>query len=148
MTREVSNSEDIIDSRDIIRRIRELESDMDTAHSEAMVEAGAEEDEFPSLDEWLKQEADDYKRSNQAEAAELIALRALEEEAEAYSADWRHGATLIRDSYWAEYAQELVNETESLNAPDYVVIDWEATAENLKADYTSVDFDGVEYWIR
>jgi hypothetical protein len=32
--------------------------------------------------------------------------------------------------------------------PSYIVIDWDATAENIQADYTSVDFDGVTYWIR
>lgn len=27
-------------------------------------------------------------------------------------------------------------------------IDWDAAAEELKQDYTSVEFDGVTYWIR
>jgi hypothetical protein len=29
-----------------------------------------------------------------------------------------------------------------------VEIDWEATARNVRTDYTAVDFDGVTYWIR
>jgi hypothetical protein len=32
--------------------------------------------------------------------------------------------------------------------PSYIVIDWAATADNLKVDYTEVDFDGVTYLVR
>lgn len=32
--------------------------------------------------------------------------------------------------------------------PSYIEIDWEKTADNLKVDYTAVDFDGETYWIR
>jgi hypothetical protein len=32
--------------------------------------------------------------------------------------------------------------------PDWIVIDWDATADNLKVDYTEVEFDGVTYLVR
>ena len=32
--------------------------------------------------------------------------------------------------------------------PAYIVIDWDKTANNIEADYTTVDYDGVEYLIR
>jgi hypothetical protein len=32
--------------------------------------------------------------------------------------------------------------------PGWIVLDMDATAENVKADYTAVDFDGVTYWVR
>lgn len=115
-TTEISNTQDIIDSRDVIERIKALEGTED-----------------------------------ETEKAELKALEALQEEAEGYSDDWKYGATLIRDSYFTEYAQELA---EDIGAIDRNAkwplqhIDWEAAADELKQDYTSVEFDGTTYWVR
>jgi chromosome segregation ATPase len=83
---------------------------------------------------------------------ELAPLESLAEEAEGYSADWRYGATLIRDDYFEQYAKELVQDIGDLPAqlPSYIEnnIDWEGVASDIQVDYTSVDFDGEEYWIR
>ena len=67
------------------------------------------------------------------------------------SPDWEHGETLIRDSYFEEYAQELAESCGMVNASAQWparCIDWEQAASELKMDYMSVDFDGIEYWIR
>lgn len=70
---------DTLDSRDIEARIKYLQ-------------ARAEDDgeETDPLD-------DDEK-------AELTALQAFRDEAEDYCSDWKHGETLIKDSYFKEYA--------------------------------------------
>jgi hypothetical protein len=120
---EINNCEDIIDSRDVIKRIDELQNMRD------------DEDE----------DYDDDARE------ELEALEALAEEASGYAADWQHGETLIRDSYFAEYAEQLADDIGATNkdAPwPQNHIDWNAAAEELKQDYTCVEFDGVDYWIR
>jgi len=114
----IDNSADVIDSRDIIARIEDLESDEE------------------SLDEDDKQE--------------LKNLKALADEAST-SPDWKYGETLIRDSYFVEYAQELAGDIGAIdknNSWPSRCIDWEQAAEELKVDYFSVDFDGVDYWIR
>ena len=81
---------------------------------------------------------------------ELNALQALAAEAADYADDWQHGATLISLDYWPTYARELVGDSGDLprNIPDYIVIDWEATAGNLAVDCTEVDFDGATYLVR
>lgn len=106
MARAISNSDDIIDSRDVIARIAELESDT-------------------LLD---------------GEAEELAALKAFAAEGESCS-DWEHGEMLIRDSYFKHYAMDLIASVRS-------AFDWKQAAEELQADYTSLDFDGVTYWAR
>ena len=90
--------------------------------------------------EWEESDAND----------ELKALQSLAEEAEGYAEDWHYGTTLIRESYFVEYCQELCSDIGALpkEIPSYVVIDWEATAENLKADYTEVEFGDVTYLVR
>ena len=118
-TTQITNTEDYIDSRDVIARIDYLRS----------VEAELDSDERD----------------------ELTALVALADEARGYAEDWRDGATLIRDSYFENYARELA---EDIGALDKDLpwpanhIDWEAACDELKQDYTEVNFDGVAYWIR
>ena len=128
----ISNMDDVIDSRDIIERIAELEEEREALDDGEHAEALAEWDEGD-------------------EGQELRALKALAEEAEDYSPDWKYGEALIRDSYFREYAEQLA---EDIGAVDRNAswpcncIDWDEAARQLKQDYTSVDFDGVEYWVR
>lgn len=128
--------DDVIDSRDVIARIEELESERDDTN-----------EADPSIDD---DGLTTWERDNTEDAEELKALKALAEEAEGYAADWRYGETLIRASYFKEYCQQLVEDIGDLpkGMPGYLVIDWDATTRNLKVDYTEVDFDGVPYLVR
>jgi hypothetical protein len=122
---DVSNNEDIIDSRDVIARIEELEGS---------VEAATDEKEEPDEDE----------------VEELKILKALADEAEC-SPDWNYGETLIRDSYFEDYARQLAEDIGAIGKDTQwpaTCIDWEQAAEQLKEDYMEVDFDGETYWIR
>ena len=82
---------------------------------------------------------------------ELEALEQLQEEAEGYSSDWHHGAQLISEDHFTQYAQDLAEDCgmvdRNLKWP-YTCIDWDQAAEELKQDYTAVDFDGQTYYIR
>ena len=133
----IDNTEDIIDSRDIIERIEELEAICLPVRN---VETG--EDELdPSYTESEREDA----------AEELATLKAVAVVGEDYIADWEHGEALIRDSYFEDHARELAHDCgmvdEKVRWPmDH--IDWEAVAETLKQDYTELDFDGVTYWAR
>lgn len=144
---EVNNAADLIDSRDIIERIEELQDERQPL-ADALEEAEAGDDEAATataqaaLQEWDTTE----------EGQELRALLALQDEAEGYCADWRHGETLIRDSYFPDYARDLAedlhgNKVRNAEWP-FSHIDWEAAAEALQVDYTAVEFDGVTYWVR
>jgi hypothetical protein len=68
---------------------------------------------------------------------------------EQWRGDW-YPITLIRDSYFVDYCEDLVSDIGDMprEIPSYIVIDWEKTAENLLVDYSSVDFDGEDYWYR
>lgn len=139
--RSIDNSEDVIDSRDIIERVDELE-------------AGIAEDDATSED------ADSTSPVyGEDEREELRTLKALVVEAEGESSDWVHGEALIRDSYFTEYAQQLAEDLGLTNDNSnqmgtrtnrwpFTHIDWDAAAEELQEDYSSVNFDNVIYWIR
>lgn len=127
--REISNTDNVIDSRDVIARIEELAQQ---ARDYANDEEGAE----PLSDE---------------EDAEMSSLSDFATQGANSTDDWDHGATLIRYSYFTEYIRDYVQEMSSdalSTLPDYVMIDWEATADQLHSHYSSVEFDGVTYYVR
>ena len=168
----ISNTDDVINSRDIIERIDELTNDFqvlvdaiesaetdaerETAfadlatwligHTEIVSDLEALEDiTFDDVSDWA--EADD--------AHELKALLALADEAEC-SPDWSYGETLIHEDYFTEYIEELINDCYELpkefNSGDWpwrhMTIDYEAAADEAKQDYIEVNFDGATYYIR
>jgi len=116
-TEPISQYDDIVDSRDVIARIAELESD----------EARDGEDE-----------------------RELNDLRELARAVADYASDWEYGTTLIRDSYFVEYAQELAEDLGVIDShatwPNDC-IDWDKAARELKCDYSVVSWGGIDYWI-
>jgi hypothetical protein len=147
---EIRNDQDVIDSRDVIERLEELE-----AIALPVYNVETQTDEFdPSID---KDEREEARR-------ELFALRELIDQAEGYAEDWSYGVVLIRDSYFEEYAQEWASDIGAYGHPLYMepgtrpqdmstrwpftCIDWEQAARELQDDYTAVNFDGVTYWVR
>lgn len=134
MTRTITNTDELIDSRDVIERIEELKGALDIDASEVL----------PGTSEEMQEMRD-----------ELSTLRKLAKDAED-SPDWQYGETLIRESYFTDYIEQLIDdcyempkELKSGGWPyRHMTIDYKAAAEEAKADYTEVDFDGITYLIR
>jgi hypothetical protein len=132
-----TNTDDIIDVRDIIARVEELRESRDE-YNEKMDDETA----------WVGVE--------DGEPEELETLEKLLEELkgcggdEQWEGDW-YPMALIRDSYFENYAQELAEDCGMVNAdakwPNNC-IDWEKAARELQWDYTSVDFGDSTYWYR
>lgn len=136
MTTTISSTDDLIDVRDVIARVEHLEQ----LEQPGAVDLGAEDN---------AQAQDDL-------FAELATLRALLAELEGNGGDeqWRgdwYPVTMIRDSYFKVYAMYLAEDIGAIQAdakwPNNC-IDWEQAARELRMDYTSVTFDGVDYWVR
>jgi len=119
MTNAISNTQDIIDSRDILERIEELEAD----------------DELASEDK-----------------AELSKLQALIEELRDCGGDSpEDGMTLIHEDYFEDYAQEFAIDIGAIPRDmgwPATCIDWEEAANELRMDYSEVEFDGQVYYYR
>ncbi len=153
---DISNTDDIIDSRDVIARIEELEDmrldpkDPDNHVSDC--DGFTDQDDNPQPFDLVECNCTLISSGlNESEREELTILKALAEEGADYSADWQDGEGLIRDSYFKEYAQELADECGMIDNDatwpgNY--IDWDRAADELKMDYTLIDFDGVDYWVR
>ena len=126
----------VIDSRDIIARLEALRDELEAIEQD---EDLSDEDRKEQLAEWHDDNDDEY-----------LPLVALSDECEGYG-DWQYGETLIRREYWVEYCQQMLEDIGVLpkDLPTYIEIDWSKTADNLEADYASVNFgDDEEYLIR
>lgn len=148
----VSNSQDVIDSRDILERISELESEL----SEMVIDSEDGVDGSRTVDltsmTAAEREADDDLQPWTDEHEELLTLRKLVEDIDNYAGDSaRDSVGLIRDSYFEDHARELADDLGALKNADtwpLTCIDWERAADHLKQDYSAIDYDGVEYWVR
>ena len=132
MSRVIANTETIIDSRDVIERIEDLQDQMDSYESDLEDWKAEEPDEWGlDYDLWLKDEP--QCPLDEEELDELKMLTKLAEQCEGYS-DWEYGETLIHEKHFEDYCQELCEDIGDIpkNMPSYIVIDWASTADNLK----------------
>ena len=135
-TKEITNSEDYIDVRDVIARVEHLEQ----LRQEGPVDLG-DDDNYKDQDDLF---------------AELATLESLLEELAGNGGDeeWRgawYPIGLVRDSYFEDFARDEAEQLDLVKSDarwPYTCIDWKQAAEELKQDYTTVEFDGVTYWYR
>lgn len=136
-----------LDTRDIERRIADLQRDKDTLQS-AMDEL-QEDDLSPEELSEAEDNIKDYMSLFDWDAREeLRVLTEFKEELEPYC-DWLGGETLIHEDAFLDYMKEFHAETDRAhNNWPYNHIDWDAAAEEFKADFTCADTDGGTYYVR
>jgi hypothetical protein len=144
----------VIDSRDIIARLAELESEKEDLVDrirdiQDMIDNSENTDIEDLMDqkESAQMELDVWESDNEDE---LNMLASINDEGEQASSDWTHGETLISSDYWVDYCKELCGDYGYLpkDVPSFIAIDWDQTAENISADYTTIEIDGTDYYIR
>ena len=129
-TKTLDLSADIIDVRDIIARVEELANDLTTYSAEAHANP-------------------DLVAEHAVLCAILADIKGLAGD-EQWEGDW-YPVTLIRDSYFRTYAEELADDIGAIPRDagwPMTCIDWEQAARELRYDYSGVDIDGVTYWTR
>jgi len=145
--REVNNSKDVLDSRDVIARRDELKEEREAIYccAEFSTGSGVHDEECgdaakDAAKRELKQWEEDY-------GDELRALEAFIDEG---SSSWEDGEMLVRESYFRDYAEELASDCSDYDPRTvrwpFTCIDWEQAARELQYDYTGADFDGVTYY--
>ena len=151
----IDNTDDVIDIRDVIDQFEAMEDELYTNHYRHCGEEWTDTADCMCNDHCpvCNGEIEPYQSDENEEA---FALQILLEECKGNGGDhqWRgdwYPVTLIRDSYFKEYAQELAEDIGALPKdagwPAHC-IDWDQAARELQTDYTSIDFGGVTYWVR
>lgn len=134
----ISNTDDMIDVRDVIERVEQLQA----IRNPGPVPEGVLEPE-------------DYDTDQDSLFAELSTLETLLADLKGNGGDHRwqgdwYPVTLIRDSYFTDYTMEMLEDCGYLpkDLPGWIAIDWDRTADAVRMDYTSVELDGITYWTR
>lgn len=81
------------------------------------------------------------------EKGELAELEELESEI----TDFMHGATMVPETDFEEYAREIAEDCCDMSHADrwpFTCIDWEQAAKELAMDYTEVTYQGDTYLVR
>lgn len=134
----ISNCENMLDGREVVARLEELEGEKADLTTDLEAASAAERTQAASdLASWMEDNEE-----------ELDALSAFVD----YNRElWRHGETLIREDYFEDYAQELAEDIGAIGKDmpwPCTCIDWEQAAQELKQDYTESEFDGTTYYWR
>jgi hypothetical protein len=150
-TTSISNSDDVIDSRDIIYRIEYLTPDTWTCPvcGNEITTDVRNDDQKGHADD-CEFEGDPEDGLDNDDRDELRALLVVQEQAEGYG-DWENGETLISELYFEDYARQLAEDLGYIKHDaqwPYTWIDWSRACQDLKQDYMAIDFDGVEFWMR
>lgn len=154
-----------IDTRDLYQRKCELEDLRDALKDAKEAQAAAikardDSDLDEESDEYaeLLQEIEDADAAVDAaeqdfgtdEEAELAELEAIENDMDARA--FRDGETMVPEHMFTEYAEQLAEDCGDYNSRDakwpYTCIDWEKAANDLKQDYSTVTYQGTDYYVR
>lgn len=166
-TKEIDFTENVLDSRDIIARAEELQEQYDdllaavedaTNDLEGYLKTNSPEEDGDALEE-LKDTREEallnLHEFNTFEKDELDLINEVIKQGED-CADWRYGESLIKEEYFQDYTEHLVDDCYELPKEmtsgewpyRHMTIDWEAAAEELKQDYTEIDCGDNTYYIR
>lgn len=102
----------------------------------------------------LIEEADEIREqieANEADEIDRERLAAIEALAEEIGEEWVHGAFLVPEDEFEDHARDVAEETGAIESDTQwpaTCIDWGRAADELRMDYTSVTFDGVDYLVR
>ncbi len=96
-------------------------------------------------------ESEEQDDLTEDEQHELRSLSMFRDEHMGDFPEWSFGTTLIRDSFFTQYAEEFAEDIGAVSRDSdwpNCHIDWDAAARSLQMDYTQVIFDGSIYWGR
>jgi len=83
---------------------------------------------------------------------EITEVREINDLENEVGSEWEYGVTLIEEDDFEDYCQELVEDIGDLprDLPSYISnnIDWSGVADNLRQDYSEVEFRGTTYLYR
>lgn len=133
----VSSNANVIYIREVIERVEELREEFSD-----LPERESNEDAYVAWD------ADGP--TELAQLLDLLAECCGNGGDEQWEGGW-YPATLIRDSYFEDYAREFAEDIGAINSkanwPNNC-IDWKQAARELQMDYSVMEYNGVAYWYR
>ena len=135
-----------IDTRDLIEKREALKQEIldsfleNFPHYEEMTE---------SFEDILfeEEEIESWKQDWQEEINQITCIDEVEDE---IGSEFDFGVTLIPEDDFTDYVEDLLKGCGYISDdfPSWIEIDWEATAENVKQDYSELEYEGETYFYR
>ena len=142
-------------TRDLAKRLEELR-DQQAAHndmiedlvelSEMLLDESYSQEEHEAQVERREDLESELNSLTEDELEELEELENMEREIP----EWGDGNTLVPEEDFEDYCKELCEDIgdSPSSLPDYIAIDWSATANNLRVDYSEIEYQGDTYLYR
>ena len=134
------DTRNLIEERDALKQ-EIWESFLDTfPHYEEMTE---------SFEDILfeEEEIQDWKEDWEDELKQIEEINDIEYKV---GREFDYGVTLINEDYFEDFVKQDLEDCGyiSKDFPSWIEIDWNATAENVKQDYSELTFRGTNYLFR
>ena len=138
--------QDCIDTRDLIEKRDELKQQILDSFLETFEHYEDQTDDFDDI-LFEEEEIQSWKEDWEDELKEIEEIDNIENE---LGSAFDYGVTLVHEDYFEDYTEELLIDCGyiSKDFPSWIEIDWEATANNVKQDYTEVEYQGETYYGR
>ncbi|TXG86163.1 MAG: hypothetical protein E6R13_01010 [Spirochaetes bacterium] len=134
-----------IDSRDLIEERDNLKEQILDDFNDRF---NTELDDFDEIETYLNDdERDDFKSYWEDEYQQIDDIDEVEDEV---GSEFEYGCTLIEEDDFVEYVREMLVDIGCISKdfPTWIEIDWSATAENVKQDYSELEYKGDTYYFR
>jgi hypothetical protein len=138
-----------LDTRDLEERRQELQvlkDELDEAR-EIYREEGMSEEDIEKIEAVKERLSDAESEFGDDEAKELEELDALADQI----SEWNSGETLIPCSDFESYALQYAEDTGAIadfSSWPATCIDWDHAANELAMDFTTVTYQGTDYYVR
>jgi hypothetical protein len=137
----VSSNDNFIDPSDVELEADEFNSDIEEKKEEIqeLKDEVHKTVDFESQLETLEQELADIE----LEAKDILELHSDCE-------DYARGSSLINESYFTNYCEEFAYDCGEIDRDSSmsIYIDWDKYAEDCKMDYTTITFEGTDFYVQ
>ena len=132
------------DTRDLAEKRDELKQEIldsfleNFPHYEEMTES------FEDI-RFEEEEIESWKQDWQDEINQITCIDEVEDE---IGSEFDFGVTLIAEDDFTDYVEDLLKGCGYISDdfPIWIELDWEATAENVKQDYSELEYEGETYF--
>jgi hypothetical protein len=137
----------VLDLREIAEEWRERIAEMESSVPDT--EGMSYEEVAEATEKFLAEDEQQEFVQKYVDLCGTLGCEETPDELERWANDYE--PTLIADDDFAEYAEQLAEDlgmTKDTSSWPFNHIDWEAAADELRQDYTSITYDGDDYLTR
>ena len=139
-----------LDTRDLLERREELKQQVLDSFLENFPHYEEMTNDFEDI-LFEEEEIQSWKEEWLHEIEEITDIEKLEDEVNDYAGDnFEDGVYLIVEDDFEDFVEQDLEDCGYIpkDFPTWIEIDWEATANNVRQDYTEVEFRGTTYLFR